>query len=118
MKWEQTKYGSALLMPMVSATIRESEAGWICLIASSSLTSYSDTEQEAKEWAEARMNEIKKEFILSLITQPGEGVYSFGNLVDIIGGYHGLDIWTVYHGDNATYKGTLEECKNYIVSCF
>lgn len=93
--------------------------GWTTGLYFDSIESdYFDSEQETKEWAEARMNEIKKEFILSLITQPGEGVYSFGNLVDIIGGYHGLDIWTVYHGDDATYKGTLEECKNYIASCF
>ena len=77
-----------------------------------------DTEEEAKRFGEEQLQIMKRAIILSLITQPGEGVYSFGNLVDIIGGYHGLDIWTVYHGDNATYKGTLEECKNYIVSCF
>lgn len=118
MKWEETKYGPALLGPTVSATIRVTNEGWIARIASSSLINNFISEQDAKEWAEARMNEIKKEFILSLITKAGNDVYSFGNLVDIVGGYEGLDIWTVYHGDNATYKGTLEECKNYIVSCF
>ncbi len=77
-----------------------------------------NTEEEAKQFGEEQLQIAKRAFILSLITKAGNDVYSFGNLVDIIGGYDGLDIWTVYHGDNATYQGTLEECKNYIVSCF
>ena len=76
------------------------------------------TEEEAKQFGEEQLQIMKRAFILSLTTKAGNDVYSFGNLVDIVGGHDGLDIWTVYHGDNATYKGTLEECKNYIVSCF
>jgi len=105
-------------MKQMVVIIEQDSDRWITRVVLSGSAKVLESEQEAKRWAEARMNEIKKEFILSLITRAGNDVYSFGNLVDIVGGYDGLDIWTVYHGDNATYKGTLEECKNYIVSCF
>lgn len=76
---------------------------------------------EAEKWAEARMNEFKKDFILSLITKEGEDIYGFGGPlnINIIGGYDNLDAWTVYGtGFNKLFQGTLEECKNYIVECF
>lgn len=117
MKWEQRELGLAL-PGVISAIATDVPQGWAARVFRPKEDRICATEQDAKEWAETRMNEIKKEFILSLITKAGNDVYSFGNLVDIVGGYDGLDIWTVYHGDNATYKGTLEECKNYIVSCF
>lgn len=117
MNWEQRELGLAI-PGVVSAVVADVPQGWAARVFRPKEDRIYATEQEAKEWAEARMNEIKKEFILSLITKTGNDVYSFGNLVDIVGGYDGLDVWTVYHGDNATYKGTLEECKNYIVSCF
>lgn len=73
---------------------------------------------EAEKWAEARMNEFKKDFILSLIIKQSEDSYMFGNdVMQIIG--DGEDKWTVY-GIKFThlFQGTLEECKNYIVECF
>lgn len=64
------------------------------------------------------MNEFKKEFISSLIVEIRDTEYGFGGLLEIFGGYEGVDKWTVYHGDTTVYEGTLEECKNYIVECF
>jgi len=78
------------------------------------------TEQDAKEWAESRMNEFKKEFILSLITKFGDDLYIFGiGVMQIVGGYDGIDRWRVYqNSEHELFEGTLEECKNYIASCF
>ena len=76
------------------------------------------TSHEAEKWAEARMNEFKKEFISSLIVEIRDTEYGFGGLLEIFGGYEGVDKWTVYHGDTTVYEGTLEECKNYIAECF
>ena len=75
---------------------------------------------DAEKWAEARMNEFKKQFTLSLIVKFSEDSYMFGkDVMQIIGGYDGKDKWTVY-GIKFThlFQGTLEECKNYIVECF
>ena len=75
------------------------------------------TKEEAKIFGEEQLQIAKRAFILSLITNIGEDLYEFGNLLDIVGGYDG-DAWTVYNGDSVLFQGTLEECKNYIVSCF
>ena len=74
---------------------------------------------EAEKWAESRMNEFKKEFILSLITKFSEDLYVLGiGVMQIVGGYEG-DRWRVYqNSDQEMFIGTLEECKNYIVECF
>ena len=77
-----------------------------------------DSRLAAEKWAEARMNEIKKEFILSLITKFSDDLYTFGGLLEIVGGYDGADKWSVYQTSFKLFQGTLEECKNYIVSCF
>ena len=75
---------------------------------------------EAEKWAEARMSEFKKEFILSLIVKYSEDSYMFGkDVMQIIGGYDDKDEWRVYGcGFVGLFEGTLEECKNYIVGCF
>lgn len=78
------------------------------------------TSAEAEKWAEARMNEFKKEFILSLITKKGDNLYKIGGALDIsIVRIHD-ETWAICAGSefNDLYKGTLEECKNYIVECF
>lgn len=73
---------------------------------------------EAKEWAEARMNEIKKEFILSLIVKWSEDSYAFGGDLGVRI-YGGGKKWRVYRaGMVKLFEGTLEECKNYIAGCF
>ena len=88
----------------------------------SDMKRFSEGEIEAaKEWAETRMNEFKKEFILSLIIKEGEDIYGFGGPlnINIIGGYDGEDEWTVYGTRfKELHKGTLEECKNFIAECF
>lgn len=90
--------------------------GWTTGLYFDSIESeYMETEQEAKEWAEARMNEIKKEFILSLIVEEGNN-YRFGKHIEIF--YRYDDRYCVFVEELKVFKGTLEECKNYIVSCF
>lgn len=91
---------------------------WVATVNINSRRIEASTEEEAKTLAEARMNEIKKEFIRSLVTKILDTEYGFGGLLEIFGGYEGVDEWRVYHGDTTVYEGTLEECKNYIVSCF
>lgn len=79
------------------------------------------TEEEAKRFGEEQLQIAKRAFILSLITKEGEDIYGFGGMlnINIIGGYDGIDAWTVYGtGFNELHRGTLEECKNYIASCF
>ena len=77
-----------------------------------------DTEEEAKKFGEEQLQIAKRAFILSLITKDGHD-YKFGNILNIYGGYEGVDEWTVYgEEDKELFEGTLEECKNYIVSCF
>ncbi len=76
-----------------------------------------DTEEEAKRFGEEQLQIAKRAFILSLITKDGHN-YKFGNILEMFGGYEGVDEWTVCRGDDEQFYGTLEECKNYIVSCF
>ena len=99
------------------AIIEQDSDRWITRVVLNGSAKVLESEQDAKEWAEARMNEFKKEFILSLITKDGYN-YKFGNILEMFGGYEGVDEWTVYRGDDELFEGTLEECKNYIVSCF
>lgn len=119
MNWE--KKGNAFVHPgFVQAEVCETVFGWDAVAFVKKHSNYLESEQEAKEWAEARMNEIKKEFILSMIVKFSEDSYMFGkDVMQIIGGYDGKDKWTVY-GMKFThlFQGTLEECKNYIISCF
>ncbi len=78
------------------------------------------TEEEAKQFGEEQLQIMKRAFILSLIVKYSEDSYVFGkDVMQIIGGYDGEDKWTVY-GIKFThlFQGTLEECKNYIASCF
>ena len=118
MNWE--KKGDTLVHPgFISAKIVKDGTGALAEVQITSIDRKDcDSMFSAEKWAEARMNEIKKEFILSMITKFSDDLYTFGNLLDIIGGYGGLDIWTVYDGDNVSFQGTLEQCKNYIASCF
>lgn len=76
-----------------------------------------DSDLKAEKWAETRMNEFKREFILSLIEKRSEDMYELGNDVcSIIGGRDG-DEWRVYGTKFVhLFEGTLEDCKNYIVS--
>ena len=79
-----------------------------------------DTEEEAKEFGEEQLQIAKRAFILSLIVQEEEGIYTFGSKlgIDIIRHKNNEDKWTVYETSFKLFEGTLEECKNYIVSCF
>jgi hypothetical protein len=79
-----------------------------------------DTEEEAKRFGEEQLQIAKRAFILSLITKFSEDAYTFGGElgVKIIGGYTG-DEWCVYRaGMVKLFEGTIDECKNYIASCF
>jgi len=74
------------------------------------------TEEEAKEFGEEQLQIMKRAFILSLIDNNEYG-YVFGKGVMKI---QKDDVaWTVYGtAYEELFEGTLEECKNYIVSCF
>ena len=77
-----------------------------------------DTEEEAKQFGEEQLQIMKQAFILSLITEHGKNTYKFGGELGIRIFGEG-DEWRVYRaGMVELHKGTLEECKNYIVSCF
>lgn len=119
MNWKQED-NKLVHSGFIQAEVCETVFGWDSAVKVRGRWAYLETEQEAKEWAEARMSEIKKEFILSLIVKYSEDSYVFGkDVMQIIGGYDGEDKWTVY-GIKFThlFQGTLEECKNYIVECF
>jgi hypothetical protein len=77
------------------------------------------TEEEAKQFAEEQLQIMKRAFILSLITKWNEDLYILGiGVMQIVGGYVGGK-WKVYqNSEHEQFCGTLEECKNYIVSCF
>lgn len=119
MNWN--KKGNALIHPgFIQAEVCETVFGWDAMAFVKKYSNYLETEKDAKEWAEARMNELKKEFILSLIVKWSEDSYMLGkDVMQIIGGYDNIDAWTVYGtGFKELFQGTLEECKNYIVECF
>ncbi len=119
MKWEETSRGLITVGPVIVSITRRGSGRSIEAKVGSEVN-YLETEQDAKEWAESRMNEFKKEFILSLITKFGDDLYIFGiGVMQIVGGYDGIDRWRVYqNSEHELFEGTLEECKNYIVSCF
>ena len=75
-----------------------------------------DTEEEAKQFGEEQLHTMKRALILSLIDNNEYG-YVFGKGVMKI--QKDGELWTVYGtAYEELFKGTLEECKNYIVSCF
>jgi hypothetical protein len=78
-----------------------------------------DTEEEAKRFGEEQLQIMKRAFILSLITKFSDDLYVLGiGVMQIVGGYDG-DKWKVYqNSDQEMFQGNLEECKNYIASCF
>ena len=118
MKWIQQDDG--VVHPgFIYARVSQNPFGWVANVGVRKSQSINDSEQEAKQWAESRMNEIKKEFILSLITKFSDDLYILGiGVMQIVGGYDG-DRWRVYqNSEHEQFYGTLEECKNYIVSCF
>ena len=114
MKWEETSRGLITVGPVIVSITRRGSGRSIEAKVGSEVN-YLETEQDAKEWAESRMNEIKKEFILSLIVQEGNN-YRFGKHIEIFHRYD--DRYCVFVEELKVFKGTLEECKNYIVSCF
>lgn len=114
MKWEERELGLAL-PGVISAVVTDIPQGWAARVFRPNEDQICATEQDAKEWAEARMNEIKKEFILSLIAEEGNN-YRFGKHIEIFHRYD--DRYCVFVEELKAFKGTLEECKNYIVSCF
>ena len=74
------------------------------------------TEEEAKQFGEEQLQIMKRAFILSLIVETNNG-YIFGTGVMKI--HEDDGVWTVYGtAYEELFEGTLEECKNYIVSCF
>jgi len=79
-----------------------------------------DTEEEAKQFGEEQLQIMKRAFILSLITKFSDDLYILGiGVMQIVGGYDEIDLWRVYqNSEHELFEGTLEECKNYIVSCF
>ena len=79
-----------------------------------------NTEEEAKQFGEEQLQIMKRAFILSLITKFSDDLYILGiGVMQIVGGYDGIDLWRVYqNSEHEQFYGTLEECKNYIVSCF
>lgn len=116
MKWEQRELGLAL-PGVISAVVTDVPQGWAARVFRPKEDQVCATEQDAKEWAEARMNEIKKEFILSLIVEE-EGSYIFGKGVMKIA-REDDGVWFLYGSDyDIITEGTLEECQDYIVSCF
>jgi len=78
-----------------------------------------DTEEEAKQFGEEQLQTMKRALILSLITKFSDDLYILGiGVMQIVGGYDG-DNWKVYqNSEHEQFQGTLEECKNYIASCF
>jgi hypothetical protein len=117
MKWIKQEDG--IVHPgFVYARVSQNPFGWVANVGVRKSQSINDSEQDAKQWAEARMNELKKEFIKSLIVKYSEDTYTFGGLLEIVGGYDGIDKWSVYQTSFKLFEGTLEECKNYIASCF
>jgi hypothetical protein len=120
MKWEA--HGSSLIHPgFISAKIVRDGTGALAEVRAIHIGRKDcDSIMSAEKWAEARMNELKKEFILSLITKESKDTYVLGKgILHIIGGYEGKDEWGVYGtGEPDVFYGTLEECKNYIASCF
>lgn len=116
MKWEQRELGLAL-PGVISAVVTDVPQGWAARVFRPAEDHICATEHDAKEWAESRMNEIKKEFILSLITKFSDDLYILGiGVMQIVG--EG-DKWRVYqNSEHEQFQGTLEQCKNYIVSCF
>ncbi len=75
------------------------------------------TEEEAKQFGEEQLQIMKRAFILSLIVEE-EGSYIFGKGVMKIA-KEDDGIWFLYGSDyDIITEGTLEECKNYIASCF
>lgn len=69
------------------------------------------TEEDAKRMAEEKLAELRKAFILSLIEKRSEDMYEFGNVCTIVKGGN----WKI-HGMDGRFEGTLEECKDQIVS--
>lgn len=101
---------------MTYTHVKEHSSGWTAGVYLDVIEAEFTSEQEAKEWAETRMSEFKKEFILSLIVEVTSKEYNFGGLlcIDKIKD----DSWRVSNEREYLFQGTLKECKNYIVSCF
>jgi len=74
------------------------------------------TEEEAKRFGEEQLQIAKRAFILSLIVEITSKEYNFGGLLCIAKVKD--NIWRVSSERECLFQGTLEECKNYIASCF